>query len=235
LELKELNPEKYREYLDKACERSKKWRLNNIDKAKKNSKKTSRKWYEQNKEKAKENARNCRLRNPQRRKELDIINIKNIKERKVKWKINNKNKIRDYNKLYRELNTNYRKEYYKNRLASDPLFKLSRNTRSMILNSLRKGRYPKKCKTKNIIGCTFDEFKIHIETQFEHWMNWGNYGKHNGEFNYGWDIDHIIPVSSAKNEDEVIAFNHYTNLRPLCSYVNRHLKRNRIDYEFATI
>jgi hypothetical protein len=29
-------------------------------------------------------------------------------------------------------------------------------------------------------------------------MNWGNYGKYNGEINYGWDIDHIIPLYTSK-------------------------------------
>lgn len=40
-----------------------------------------------------------------------------------------------------------------------------------------------------------------------------------------WDIDHIIPTSSARTEDEVIKLNHYTNLQPLCSYYNRVVKR----------
>ena len=51
-------------------------------------------------------------------------------------------------------------------------------------------------------------------------MSWDNYGKYNGEFNYGWDIDHIKPISSAKTKEEIIKLNHYTNLRPLCSKEN---------------
>ena len=56
-------------------------------------------------------------------------------------------------------------------------------------------------------------------------MSWDNYGLYNGELNYGWDIDHIIPVSVAMDEEGVINLNHYTNLQPLCSKVNRHIKR----------
>lgn len=56
-------------------------------------------------------------------------------------------------------------------------------------------------------------------------MTWENYGKYNGELEYGWDIDHIIPLSSAKNEDDLLRLNHYTNLQPLCSKVNRDIKR----------
>lgn len=35
-------------------------------------------------------------------------------------------------------------------------------------------------------------------------MNWDNYGLYNGELNYGWDIDHIIPLSSINTEEGII-------------------------------
>lgn len=58
-------------------------------------------------------------------------------------------------------------------------------------------------------------------------MTWDNYGKYSKGFeNFGWDIDHIIPISSAKTTDEVLLLNHYTNLRPLCSYINRYIKKD---------
>ena len=60
-------------------------------------------------------------------------------------------------------------------------------------------------------------------------MTWDNYGKYNGSFNYGWDIDHIIPTSSAKNEDDVYRLNNYTNLQPLCSKINRDIKKHKIN------
>jgi len=52
------------------------------------------------------------------------------------------------------------------------------------------------------------------------------HGLYNGEFNYGWDIDHIIPISTAKTEDDVYKLNYYTNLQPLCSKINRYIKKN---------
>jgi len=57
-----------------------------------------------------------------------------------------------------------------------------------------------------------------------------NHGLYNGQLNYGWDIDHIIPLSSVKTEEDVIRLNHYTNLQPLCSFVNRVIKRDKIIY-----
>jgi 5-methylcytosine-specific restriction endonuclease McrA len=59
-------------------------------------------------------------------------------------------------------------------------------------------------------------------------MTWDNYGKYNGEFGYGWDIDHIIPISTAVNENEVIQLNNFINLQPLCSKINRDIKRDNI-------
>ena len=60
-------------------------------------------------------------------------------------------------------------------------------------------------------------------------MTWDNKGMYNGELNYGWDIDHIIPISSAKTEDDLYILNHYTNLQPLCSKVNRDIKKDRYE------
>ena len=59
-------------------------------------------------------------------------------------------------------------------------------------------------------------------------MTWENYGRYNGALNYGWDIDHIIPLSAAKTEEELLGLNNYTNLKTLCGYTNRHIKRVKI-------
>ena len=48
------------------------------------------------------------------------------------------------------------------------------------------------------------------------------------ELNFGWDIDHITPLSSVITESDVIQLNYYTNLQLLCSKVNRDVKRNII-------
>ena len=68
--------------------------------------------------------------------------------------------------------------------------------------------------TKEYTKEEFEEFKTYLESQFEDWMNWDNYGLYNGEEKYGWDIDHIIPISSGINENEVVKLNHFTNLQP---------------------
>lgn len=61
-------------------------------------------------------------------------------------------------------------------------------------------------------------------------MTWENRGKYNGQFYYGWDIDHIMPISSANTIDDVHKLSHYTNFQPLCSHINRDIKKDKISY-----
>jgi len=91
--------------------------------------------------------------------------------------------------------------------------------------------YLKESKTELILGCNFDELKIYLESKFEDWMTWVNHGLYDGTFNHGWDIDHIIPISSANNQADIIKLNHHSNLQPLCSKINRDIKRDKLEYE----
>ena len=105
---------------------------------------------------------------------------------------------------------------------------LSHTIRNSIRCSFRYKNLKKKTKTSDILGCSFEEFKTNLESKFESWMRWENRGLYNGVLNYGWDIDHIIPLSSAKTEEDIVMLNHFTNLQPLCSYTNRYIKRDVI-------
>lgn len=60
-------------------------------------------------------------------------------------------------------------------------------------------------------------------------MNWENRGIYNGDFNSGWDIDHVVPLSTAIKEEDIIKLNHYTNLQPLCSKINRDIKKDKVE------
>jgi len=117
--------------------------------------------------------------------------------------------------------------YMRNKRANNSLFSLQCTISRLIRESIKKNGYIKKEVTQSILGCTFLEFKTHIESKFEKWMTWKNKGKYNGKFNYGWDLDHIVPLKSAKTKEELIRLNHYTNFRPLCAMVNRHIKRDK--------
>ena len=157
-------------------------------------------------------------------KEYRANNKQHIKLLNKNYYENNKEKIKTEQKLYYEKNKDKRNDRQKTRRKTDYLFKLKQRLRCSIGSLLRERGFRKKCKTIDILGCSFEQFKLYIESKFELWMNWNNYGLYNGESNYGWDIDHKIPVSSGSTEDEIIKLNHYTNLQPLCSHINRNVK-----------
>ncbi len=147
--------------------------------------------------------------------------IERAKESSKQSYLNNKDKKKEYVKQWKRKNRKQREQ-------NNPLYKLSSNIRSLIFSSFRQNKHRKKSNTIDILGCSFEQFKQHIESQFEPWMNWGNRG---GKVVVGpdmtWDLDHIIPISSAVTEDDVKRLNHYTNFQPLCSYQNRFVKRNK--------
>jgi len=165
-------------------------------------------------------------------KQRYLLNKDKLKAQNKLNKEKNKEKIKTQQKVYRENNKEKIKEgnrlYENKRKLNDPLFSLLKNIRSSIRRNFKNNGYTKKSKSYAILGCTFEELKSHLEEQFEDWMNWENRGLYNGELNYGWDIDHIIPISSAKTEEDIIRLNHYTNLQPLCGYTNRYIKKNNL-------
>lgn len=143
-------------------------------------------------------------------------------------------KNKEYLKKYQTTNkdrTNERmRNYKKERKKSDTLYKCSIILSRIVRNSVKVyGMEKENTKSKDIIGLSKSEFRLYLESKFEPWMSWDNYGLYNGQMNYGWDIDHIIPLSSAKSEEELVKLNHYTNLQPLCSYINRYVKKDNTD------
>lgn len=175
--------------------------------------------------------------------------------RKYLWSINNKDKvlksraknaesISNNRKKWRENNPDYSKNYIRkysrskrlrDRMKVDKSLKCKISISKCIGNSIRKyinnnTSYKKPTKSEYILGCKLHFFIFYIEYHFEPWMSWENYGIYNGEFNSGWDFDHTIPVSTSKSVEEVIKLNHYTNFKPLCSKINRDIKRDRLTW-----
>lgn len=193
---------------------------------KNNTKKYRIKYYENNKEKINE------LRREQRENNKEKIN-----EYLREWRKLNGEKVKKYNENSKETKKKYiknnikrirnrRNKYFRLRRNNDIVFKLSCNLRTLVSRSLSKNGYDKNSNSQIILGISHSEILIYFEGLFESWMTWDNYGKYNGEYNYGWDIDHKLPLSSARNEEELIKLNHFTNLQPLCSKINREIKKD---------
>lgn len=233
IENKEIINKKHKEYReqnkDKESLRKKLFSINNPEKLKEQR----RKYYIKNKDKIKEYTKRYISEHRESDRETKRIYREANKEKMKEWYkeycIKNKEKRSNKRKENAVKINEYKRNYDKKRKENDILYKLRYNMRSLIRNSLNPSGFSKKLKTEEILGCSCDEFKHYLESKFEPWMNWENHGKYkSGEVNYGWDIDHIIPSSSAKTEEEIIKLNHYTNLQPLCSYTNRYIKRDKI-------
>ncbi len=148
--------------------------------------------------------------------------------RKETQSLNNKEYLKKYQKENKD-KINYRMRIYKtNRKKIDPLYKLSIVMGRIVRDGLSRRNSKKTMRTIEYVGLSPKDLALYLESKFESWMTWENYGLYNGEINYGWDIDHIIPLSSAETEDELVKLNHYTNLQPLCSYINRYIKKDNI-------
>lgn len=177
-------------------------------------------WYENNPTLVAEAANRNKEGKKKSDKKYAKANKAKLNKKKKSWAKANPNKIKKA-----------KSDYVKRKMSEDKLYRLKHNISCSIRQSFKRNGYTKNAKAYDILGCTFDEFKRHLESKFESWMNWGNYGNPNGiitEQNKTWDIDHIIPISSAKTEDDVIKLNHYTNLQPLCSYTNRWIKKDSL-------
>jgi len=136
------------------------------------------------------------------------------KERYNKNKDDEHKRSKEYYENNRIKVTERIKKYNKLKLSEDLLFKLKYYVRNRITVYLKSNNIKKKNSTFKIVGCTTLELKKHLEKQFKDGMSWDNYGF------YGWHIDHIIPLSSVKTEEEIIKLCYYTNLQPLWAIDN---------------
>ena len=101
---------------------------------------------------------------------------------------------------------------------STPTGRIASQMRIRIKDALNKyidGIKLKKSKTEKLIGCSYHELVLHLESLFKDGMTWENYGD--------WEVDHIRPCSSFDLTDEnqqKTCFN-WRNLNPLWKKENR--------------
>ena len=129
--------------------------------------------------------------------------------------------FKEYKRRFLEKNPEYYKDYDKP------------NIRRNIYTSFKNNGFKLPLKYLEILGCSREYFISYIESKFEPWMNWDNYGRKNGvtkSINVSWDLDHIIPSSSAKTIEDCVRLNHYTNFQPLCSFTNEVIKNNKLNF-----
>lgn len=116
------------------------------------------------------------------------------------WQARNKDKLRQYDKTFRQ----------------SPIGKLRCNIRNRLKKHIKriKQNIPKFSLSKSV-GCKYQELKLHLEKQFKPGMTWDNYGTE-------WHVDHIKPLSlfDLTKPEEIKQANHFTNLQPLWAKEN---------------
>lgn len=138
-----------------------------------------------------------------------------VRQRVRDWRAKDPEKTRELGRAqsqrskYKDLEGFKKKRniFEKKKRDEDALYYLKVRTRNLIVGAFLRGGYKKNTKTERVIGCSFQEFSRHLEALFLPDMSWEN--------RHLWHIDHIIPIASAKTEEDVILLSHHTNLRPL--------------------
>lgn len=157
-----------------------------------------------------------------RKKHYEENKLEILKKHK-KYRAKNKERYQLYDAQYYKDNKIAIKENVKTnmyaRLKIDVNYKLLVRYRTRLYKAVK--GYDKSKTTRELIGCSVEELKKHLESQFTEGMTFENYGK--------WHVDHIIPCSSfdfSKEEEQRKCFN-YKNLQPLWAIDNLR-KSNKI-------
>ena len=209
---REENKDKIKAYYEENKDKIAAYREENKDKIREREKayrevnrevlnKVNKDYHEANKDKIRE-----------RKKAYREANIVEMRERdKVAYRANRIEIIKRKMQYHREHKCERNIRRNKRRIE-DPLFAMGERIRRNIGGALQRKGYRKSSRTVEILGCSLDEFYLHIEQQFHSGMTWDNRSL--------WHLDHIVPVSFGVNEEEIIRLNHHSNFRPLWAEEN---------------
>lgn len=182
---------------------------------------TNKKYRETHKEQIKEAHRKWREKNREhinaKAREQYKENSEPFKDRNNRYTNSHKEKVKQSRHRYKIENRQKCTDYERNKRHNDSIYRLRTNLRNLIRRYTKGKGYKGSKSVYEILGCDFDYFKDYIEKKFKNGMTFENYGE--------WNIDHIIPISSAKNDEDLERLNHYTNLQPL--WANENYKKGK--------
>lgn len=149
------------------------------------------------------------------------MNVEYHRERAKAWREDNRLRVSEYNSGYskRPKAIESRRNRYE-AIADDPVWVMSNRIRSRVAGLIERSA-AKSSGTFDMLGYTPQELAAHLERQFVKGMGWHNRDK--------WHIDHIVPISTAKTIEDVIALNQLSNLRPLWAQDNLR-KSDKLEY-----
>lgn len=111
-----------------------------------------------------------------------------------------------------------------------PLYNLMTCLRGRLSGFFRRSKFSKTLNLKKtrstlqLLGADKETVFSYIENKFQSGMTWDNYGRD------GWHVDHIVPLSSAKTEQDLFNLTHYTNLQPLWA-IDNHRKHAKLNWK----
>jgi len=105
------------------------------------------------------------------------------------------------------------------KIRSNPTVAVAERVSRMLAWGLASVGAVKRGKTFEFLGYSPLELRQHIERQFTRGMSWDNRSD--------WEIDHIVPISSATCLGDIHALNQLHNLRPLWKKENNTKKNSR--------
>ena len=117
-----------------------------------------------------------------------------------------------------------RKEYLKFR-RKDPIIMLKHRVSCNVRHALVTAGYSKRGKkTFDYLPYTAQQLREHLESLWEPWMNWDNYGGHMNDKRRTWHIDHVVPqcqyrFKSLEDPDFLECWK-LSNLRPMEKHAN---------------
>ena len=150
------------------------------------------------------------------------------KPRKPKKPLQTKEEKASYNKTFvkewrsrpdvRERQNRLTNDYKTKRLKEDPEFKIKTNLRIALAKAITRVSGHKRGSHIELLGCTVEQLRDHLESQWLQGMSWENYGNSKGT----WNIDHIRPFASFNlmNLEDLRKCCHYTNLQPMWAVDN---------------
>lgn len=142
-----------------------------------------------------------------RQKTWAIKNSQKVAEKKRAWAKANPKKVKELARASYLRNKENLSEARRVRYREDPLFALKIVLRNRLSRLLRMKSRPKTFSGQEVLGCSISQLYEHLQNQFAPGMSWENRGT--------WHVDHVVPLSSAKNESDLKALCHFSNLQPL--------------------
>lgn len=147
-----------------------------------------------------------------KQREYRIKNADVIRQRRRRYRSQNAAKIKASKQTYAANNREKIAKSIARRRAKNPIARMANSMRRSIRRYLDAGQKGE-MSSFEIIGCSKDDLRNHLQSKFKDGMTWENYGKH-------WHIDHIVPLISARTADDVKRLCHWTNLQPLTAFEN---------------